>query len=51
MTPLAVTPHAVMSVPDPQSAPMTYPGLMPSRDAVLLFGSGLVLVRFLERWL
>jgi hypothetical protein len=28
-----------MSVPDPQSAPMTYPGLMPGRDAVLLLGS------------
>jgi hypothetical protein len=39
MTPLAVVRHAVMSVPDPQAEPLTYPGLMPDRPALLLYGS------------
>ena len=42
MTAIAVTPGAVMSVPDPQASPLTYPGRIPEQDAVLLIGSSLL---------
>jgi hypothetical protein len=42
VTPLAVVRHAVMDVPDPQAQPLTYPGLMPDRPAILLCGSAIM---------
>ena len=42
MTPVAVVRGAVMSVPDPHAAPLTYPGHVPDQAALLLLGGDLL---------